>query len=132
MKNAPKINTKAILIGVLVDIGGPFLWGIILYVLFAIQGIPATEMEYELTSLLPLSVIIGVGLTFLAGFMSARIAKSAEILHAGIVGAIDVLFVLLFWASSPLWCNILSLLLAIPAAMLGGYVAKSKAKEITL
>ncbi len=132
MNNAPKISTKAISIGVLVDIGGSFVFAIIMYGLLAVQGIPVTEIEHELNSLLSVTVIIGFALTFLGGFVSARIAKSAEIIHAGIVGAIGVLFGLLFWGSNALWLNMISLLLTIPVAMLGGYAAKSRGKQITL
>jgi len=86
---------------------------------FVMEGIPATEIEYELTSLLTVTVIIGFALTFLAGFISARIAKSAEIIHAGIVAGIGVLFGLLFWGSYPLWFNMISFLPTIPVAMFG-------------
>jgi hypothetical protein len=68
--------------------------------------------------------VIGWGFTILGGFIAGRVSKCREILHGGIVGFIGILLGLLFWASTPVWLNVTSLIFVVPCGMLGGRIAE--------
>lgn len=128
------INIKAILLGLLVNIGGNLLVSIIigalLVMLLITQGVSATNLESRLEQLtqnfsfLIVDIVIGLGFTFLGGLTAATFAKTLEVTHAGIVGAIAILFGLLFTGALPLWYNVVAFLLTVPVSILAGYAAK--------
>jgi len=134
MNNSRKINFKAVLIGELVDIGGTLLVVFVLAFVMVLQGIPAADIEATIlawsnkVSVLVIYYIIGLSFTFWGGFIGARIAKSAEIMHSGIIGVIGVVLGLFSLQSSTthLWLNIIAVILNLPVAMLGGYVAQGR------
>ena len=129
-----KINSKAVLLGILVDIVGSFTLGllvimILLGIYYASQGIPVDEMEtYMKTDIPSLFITIAIGLyfTFLGGFVAGRVAKSDEVLHASIVGIAGVLLLLFFWNESSPGVNLIGLTFTIPVAMLGGKLSIKK------
>jgi hypothetical protein len=71
-----------------------------------------------------LSLIIGLGCTFLGGYVAGRIAKKAEVLQGALVaGAGLVLGLVLHESGTSLWYEVLGYVLIIPAGMAGGYAA---------
>ena len=122
------INIKALVLGAVTDISGSLIVGTILGVVMGIvlaaQGIPQNAIEARLQGMLLIpGLLIGFGFTVLGGFVAGRVSKSNEVMHGGIVGCIGLFFGLLFWASSPLWLNIASLVGTVPIGMLGGRIA---------
>ena len=123
-----KINSKAVLLGILVDIVGSFTLGllvimILLGIYYASKGIPVDEMETYMKTDIPsifLTITVGLYFTFLGGFVAGRVAKSDEVLHASIVGIAGVLLLLFFWDESTPGVNLIGLTFTIPVAMLGG------------
>ncbi len=125
-----QIKIKAIVLGLLTDIGGSLLasiiFGTVLVATLVMAGVPSDEIISRAQGpivLIP-GLIIGFGFTILGGFVAGRVARQAEVLHGGILGGIDIPFGLVIWSLSPLWLNILSLIATIPMGMVGGYFAK--------
>lgn len=135
MTDNQRINVKALALGVLTDIGGTLLIGSILGVLagiiLGVKGTTEDELHMYLHGpiAMGLSLIIGLGLTVLGGFVAGRVSKSREIFHGGMVGFIGIFFGLLFWTTVPLWYNITSLLAIVPFGMLGGRIAATIPKK---
>jgi hypothetical protein len=123
------INIKALVLGVLTDVGGSLIVGsalaVIISIILVAQGVPENKLDAHLQGpiILVLSLIIGFGFTILGGFVAGRVSRKSEMMHGGIVGFIGLFFGLLFWASLPLWYNVLSLLAVVPLGMLGGRLA---------
>ena len=126
-----RVNIKALVLGVLTDFGGSLLVGAvsgaIVGIILSFKGTPQNEMDAYLNGPIVLIavVVIGWGFTILGGFIAGRVAKRREILHGGIVGFIGILLCLLFWASTPLSLNVISLICIVPCGMFGGHIAKS-------
>ena len=72
------------------------------------------------------SLILGTLSTIVAGYVAARIAKKEPYLNAGVVGVLGIAIGLIFSADYPLWFNVLGFLLVIPAALLGGHLARPR------
>ena len=129
-----KINNKAVLLGILVDIVGTFtlgllILGILLGIYYSSQEIPLDEMETYMKNDIPslfLTIAVGLYFTFLGGFVAGRVAKSDEVLNASIVGIAGVLLLLFFWDESLLGVNLIFLIFTIPVAMLGGKLSIKK------
>lgn len=51
-------------------------------------------------------------------------------MHGGLIGLIGLLFGLLFWASLPLWNNIVFALGVVPFGMMGGRLAAGNRQRI--
>ena len=128
------IRVKAVLLGVLTDIGGSVVVGIVIGVVIGVvlaaRGVPANEIAARLHGVAVLipSLVLGFGFTALGGYVAGRVAKQSEVLHGGIVGAIGIPFGLLFAASLPLWYSIVSIVGVVPFGMLGGLFARQKRK----
>ncbi|MFA5343536.1 MAG: hypothetical protein WC381_06200 [Kiritimatiellia bacterium] len=126
------INIKALVLGVLTDVGGSlvigFILGIALAIIFIVRGVQPNEIRAHLNNatFLVSSTIIGFGFTLFGGFVAGRIAKRNQILHGAIIGAIGIPLGLPFLTSLPLWCNIISVVGVIPFGILGGYIARPK------
>jgi hypothetical protein len=132
MTDKKGISIKAIVLGVLADIGGSLVvgiaYGIVLAAIMVIKGIRPEEIGAHLQG--PIieipSLFIGFGFTLLGGFVAGRVAKQSEILHGAIVGALGIPLGFLVCGSFPLWFNIISCAGVLPAGMAGGYLAKPK------
>ena len=135
MTDNRRINIKAVGLGVLTDVGGSLvlglMFGVVMVVALAVQGVPQNGVSVRLQEpifLIP-GMIFGFGFTLLGGFVAGRIAKQKQVLHGAIVGAISLLFGLPFWTSIPMWYNLLALAGGIPLGMLGGYIARPSRKK---
>ncbi len=131
------LSIKAIIIGLLVDIGGTFAFsfvvGIISVAVFLATGRDVKELEAIATTqgfLIP-SLIAGLLFTSLGGFVAAHIAKKAEMKNAFVLGILSLAFGLgttvLMPDPATGWYDITGVLLIIPFALLGGYL-RLKAK----
>lgn len=135
MNEHGKLSVKAVAIGLVVDIGGSlgvgFLVGIVTGIYLGVKGVPPDRMAQTLYGsfvFLLVSLIIGLFFTGLGGYIAAKIAKTAELKHAFVLGILvellGVLFIVLSSNPGSPAFNIVGLILTIPIAVLGGYLAK--------
>jgi hypothetical protein len=97
MRLAPP--TKAIVYGVLIDIGGSVVAGIFLATVFSVtlvaDGASLQEIERALSDPDPaswfsvLGFAVGFTASFLGGYVCARVARSAEMRAVGVVAAVS-------------------------------------------
>lgn len=130
------INIKAVFLGFLADIAASMLFSVILgFIALAVlsaKGYQGDELETMLMQLFSgavymlISIVIGLGFTVMGGYIAGRIAKTGEYFHAGAVGALGLILGLFFMGQAPLWYNIAGFVLVIPAALLGGDMAKKR------
>jgi len=72
------------------------------------------------------SVILGTLATIVGGYVAARIAKKEPYLNAGVIGVLGIVLGVLLAKNYPLWFNVLGFVLVLPAALLGGHLARSR------
>lgn len=141
---AGRFRIGAVLLGILVDVGGTTLSSFVFAALVAFWvvrgGVPVSDIQTEIASrLLALqgsnafliaSGAIGLGFTVLGGFVAGRIARHAEVRHALVMGMASLLLGASCHATSaaalPAWYWTLSHLLVLPAAALGGYWSRRR------
>jgi hypothetical protein len=122
------IRPKAILIGIVADIGATYL---IMAVLMVSLGAGARDLsEEEARQLIEstfqqpfyllLSGVLGLLATALGGFVAAKVAIVAPLLNAACVGLFDLVLGILLIGDAPLWFSVIALLLTLPAAIAGG------------
>jgi hypothetical protein len=124
---------KAVTFGVLVDIvGSTIAGGVLMFVyaiVLAVGGAPAEEIEQAATVIDPGSNIsligyaIGLGFSFLGGYVCARTVRHAELKWASITALISIsIGFAIGLAAYPLELNVLMAILGICAIMAGGQV----------
>lgn len=131
------IKIKALALGVLVNIGGSLVLGIMLSLIMGIiLGILGVSMNENASMWGPaLNLISGFGSAVLGGFVAGRLAKQKQVIHGAIVGAIVVATgITLGFISGesfpPAWHNIVLFVGVIPFGMLGGRIAENTCKKI--
>ena len=133
---------KAIVIGVVVDIGGSIVLGIILVMIYSVllasEGLSPKEIEYQLTNLDPhstfsiISMIVGGLVTVFAGYLCARIANYSEYKFTFILGCISAAFGLMVGESHfSTLDNIFLSILTLLCALLGAWLHVVKKANIT-
>lgn len=137
-----ELSIKGILLGVLTDTGGNTIAGIILMVIFASGRITPDMSGQEINDailalaqgggFLLASLIVGLGFTILGGYVAARVAKKGIYQNSAMVGAIDMLLGILFSGTSAHWFDIAGFLIVIPAALLGGHLARKQINRTDL
>lgn len=137
--NLGGISVKAVVVGtavsVLLDvvIGGT---AIFLFGQSAFQpGISEAEASGMLatltheTTFLWVALVLGTLTTIVGGYVCAKVANRLPYMNAAALGVVGlVVGVLLADGDSPLWFNVLGLLVVLPSALLGGHFAKVQAR----
>jgi len=135
------INIKAILIGCTIDWGGTALVGL-LFGLIAVgtetmHGVSAeksAECLMQWSATFPgilFSLVFGLGFTCLGGYTAARVAKQGSLINSAFVGGLAVVAALPFTAHAQppgTIAAIVSIVLSLPAAVLGGFLYTKKLK----
>ena len=131
-----KVNLKAILLGLMTDIGGHliitmFLGGGIFLYFGLLKQLPLSDVESFIRT--PLSaffwILTSLLITSLGGYVASRVAKEKMFLHSSVVGFSAVIFS--FLSSEPplsflgIFINICPFLFAI----LGGLIAAKTIKN---
>jgi|GEM_PF-1082837 len=143
LKERRKISLKAIVIGWLTDIiASTLVVGAILIIagiIFAASGAGFEQIAEQLNSvgLQIVLYLIGFSFTTFGGYIAARIAKNSELKHAFWMGFLSMLAGIIFLLIMPKptfrWYQIVLQLLAIPFALLGGYIRTiTKKPEVDL
>jgi len=130
------INIKAIIAGFTADFFASLIFTILLTILVAVilsaKGFHQSDIETKLVEVASgwpymfLTMTVGLIFTIMGGYIAGRIAGSGEYFHSAAVGVINVLLGLLFITQYPLLYAIAGILLPIPAALLGGNMARDK------
>jgi hypothetical protein len=132
MRLAPGSPLKAVVFGVLVDVGGSIVVGVFLVIGYSItlasSGASAEEIERLLAEASPtswfsiLGFLLGCATSFLGGYVCARIAGAAETKWVGIVAAVSALSSLLMGSSAYAfeWNAVLALV-GMAAVFAGGW-----------
>ncbi len=139
------LRPRAILLGVIVDSLATLVASLVLVsTLAARQGVGSDgEISDEaLDSLasspefLLASLVVGLACTSLGGFVGARRAGSSFARHGGWIGVGSALVALVLSVASgpdasppPIWFELTSYLLVIPAGVLGGLLAGARARR---
>jgi len=127
---------KAVTFGVLADVVGTFLAGIVLFAalgsVLVSQGASPEELDRTLMqsdAYLMLAGAVGLGFTVLGGYVAARVANQREYYHGLLTGVVVLAFGELMISLSPdgypLAYRIVGDLLAIPAALFGAHLRKT-------
>ncbi|HEY4732266.1 MAG TPA: hypothetical protein VIH66_03380 [Gammaproteobacteria bacterium] len=132
-----KLSIKGVLFGVFANIAGSTIARLVILVIYGNRVITKDMTDQELTEAMG-TVIQGNDFiaavmvaellcTAIGGYIAARVAKQAIYLNSGMVGLVGVSIFLgyLFSGETPLQFNIIGAILVIPAALLGGHLAKS-------
>ena len=78
------------------------------------------------TSFLLGSAVFGTLSTVLGGYVAARIAKTRYYANAGVIAGLGILIGVLTAKEYPFWFNVVGFILVLPAALLGGHLAKPR------
>lgn len=126
------VKLKAIIVGVIVDNIGTVVVMLLLMTALASQGISQEEVIARIKSPsgLLLNLIIGLGCTFLGGYVAGRMARRSEVLHGALVAGVGMILALLYRESGlPPWYDIIGFAGMLPAGMVGGHVARQRRKS---
>ena len=130
MRLAPA--AKAVLYGVLVDVGGSIGAGLVLALLYAMalagSGASAQEIELAVSEPEPtswfslLGFVVGCSASFLGGYVCARVAPASELRMVSVVAAISGLVSLLMGSGAyGLEWNAVLALAGMGAVLAGGW-----------
>ena len=105
---------------------GYLIFGGSAFLLFQLSGVdphgPA-PLRFKIAS-----IVWGCVFALVAGWLTARIAPSRPVLHAGVLAGIIALmsasFLILPDRTDPYWTNVAALLLMAPSAWLGGLLSR--------
>lgn len=128
----PDIKLKAVIVGAIVDNVGTIAVMLLLMTALASQGISQEEIVARMKSPsgLLLNLILGLGCTFLGGYVAGRMARRSEVLHGALVAGAGMVLALVYRESGiPLWYDIIGFAGMLPAGMLGGHTARQRQKS---
>lgn len=123
---------KAVVYGVVIDLGGSVVAGLVLATAYAValagSGLPADEIERALADadspawLSALQLLTGGAASFLGGYVCARIAAQSEMRSVGVVAAISgIVSLLMGWGAYAFEWDALLALLGMAAVFAGGW-----------
>jgi hypothetical protein len=130
-----RIKPKAVLLGVLVDLGGSIVVGLVLAIAVAVMAglggdlSPGRMADLRSNSYLKLVGLIGT--TFSTGLGGSRQSRPHGDSNAVTVGIVSLLLgitiAVLFPGVSPAWKVVAGAIVTLPAAYLGGRIANKRA-----
>ena len=129
MSEKREVSLKAVFLGLVVDIVGTVVVGLVLGALLGMylisQGVAPDELSAQLEDpgyIVP-GLVVGLSVTVLGGFIAGRVAGRSEVLHGGLVGMLGVVLGFPLMVFYPEWYDAVSLITIIPCGMLGGRLA---------
>jgi hypothetical protein len=133
------LKPVAVSIGSAVSIGGSIVAGLVISIVRATvllgRGLSQEEVTHRLLNdsiSLIVSLVVGLGFTVLGGYVAARRARAHEIPNALATGVACTLVGIVIYALGagiprpPSWYSLLSYLLVLPFAWLGGAIGRSR------
>jgi len=116
------ISIKGIVIAIAAVLVVDIVAGIALTIALS-KGQPEAALVVSTPFLLG-SLIFGTLSTVLGGYIAARVAKAHHYINSAILGGLGLLVGLLAAGEYPLWFNAAGFFSVLPAALLGGQLAK--------
>lgn len=115
-----KIHIKAIILGFVTDISLSFIGSLLLMIPFG------TTNENPIVYVG--SLIFGLAATAVGGYVTSLKSPDSKTGNAAIFGALGVAlgFLIASFISVPMWFNVASAILVIPAALFGAYIEMRK------
>jgi hypothetical protein len=138
-----ELDGKAIVVGAIAGMALGTLYGALSGTLAWALGATPEGLAATSADRLMMGGMLTLGLVFsgIGGHLAARRAKRMEIAHAAMAGLLLVVLSLLFSLlmslipvgvpASPTWFAVASYLLTIPAATLGGWLARPRSLQAT-
>jgi hypothetical protein len=130
------ISIRAIVLASLAVFGVDITWTFLLIGLFGGPGfdpsLPDTQIEAAMQALLQdaryltCSLIFGTASTVLGGFLAARLAGSLPYFNAFVFGILGLVLSAFAVSDVSTWFKVSALAVTLPAAMLGGHIAKQR------
>lgn len=133
-------NIKAIVIGALGMLMLDVMTGIVSFVVFSGDALPAGATQDEIRAVaevvaqsdgyLLVGLVLGTFSTVLGGYVAARVAKNLPLLNACAVGVVGIAVGALIGGQgeSPWWFDAIGYLSTVPAAIVGGFLGKRAMK----
>lgn len=131
------ISIRAVILATLAVLGIDIVSGLALNQMF---GGPAWDSELSREEMqrayqvlmqdvryLTLGLVLGTASTVLGGYLAARLARSMPYYNALAFGVLSILISTIGAGNLPTWVKIVGLGLSLPAAVLGGHIAKLRA-----
>ena len=132
----PNISIQAVILATLAVLGVDILTGMMLTQVFGGPGFSSELSEDEIrrayqvlmqdVRYLTLGLLLGTASTVLGGYLAARLARSTPYFNALAFGVLGLLISSIGSGDVPAWAKVVGLLLTLPAALLGGHLAKLK------
>jgi hypothetical protein len=130
------ISIRAVILASLAVLGVDIISGELLARMFGAPGLFSGAPEDEIrrayqvlvqdVRYLSLGLILGTASTVLGGYLAARLAGTVPYFNAAAFGLLTLLVNSIGMGEVPLWLWIMGLLLTMPAALLGGHIAKQR------
>lgn len=128
------ISIRAVILATLAVLGIDILSGMVLTQMFGGPGWDTELSKEEIqrayqvlmqdVRYLTLGLLLGTASTVLGGYLAARLARSMPYYNALAFGVFGILISMIGAGDLPTWVKVVGLGLSVPAAVLGGHIAK--------
>lgn len=132
-----RVSPKAVAISTLVMMALDTAGGVLLLFLLGgvnfQEGMTSEQMDEAIRSVtdgdafLVASMIYGTATTVFGGYLAARLAQRYPYFNAAALGALGLTLGLLMGGPAPWWFTAMGFVLTLPAAIVGGHLAKLQA-----
>ena len=130
----PSISIRAVILASLAVLGVDIMSSLLLTQMFGGPGFGSGLSDEQIRSAyqvllqdvryLTLGLILGTASTVLGGYLAARLARSVPYWNALAFGVLGLLISAIGSGDLPTWFKLIGLLLTLPAALIGGHIAK--------
>lgn len=130
----PNINIRAVVLATLAVLGVDIISGMVLTRMFGgpvfESGLTEEQIRRAYQVLLQdvryltLGLLLGTASTVLGGYLAARLARATPYFNALAFGVLGILIGMIGSGDLPTWFKVVGLGLSLPAALLGGHIAK--------
>lgn len=128
------VSFKAVALATIATLGLDIVSGMLLLAILGGDSLSPTLTEEQRreaimalasnpTFMVP-SLVLGTLTTVIGGYVTARIAKSLPYMNSLVFGVLGIIIAALTAQDLPLWYTVLGFAAILPAALLGGHVAK--------
>jgi hypothetical protein len=128
------ISIRAVILATLAVLGIDILSGMLLTQMFGGPGFDTDLSQDEIrrayqvlmqdVRYLTLGLVLGTASTVLGGYLAARLARNMPYFNALAFGVLGMLISTIGTGELPTWFKVVGLGLSLPAAVLGGHIAK--------
>jgi hypothetical protein len=131
-----KISIKGVILAIVVVLILDTIAGMVTMAIFVShsvkEGMTKQQMNEAVvavtlsTDFLLVSIIFGTLSTILGGYIAAQVAKNNYYMNAAVIGVLGMVLGALTATDYPPWFSLLGFLLVLPAALLGGHLARPR------